>query len=88
MGVNFRVCHPQDSLDKVIRIVDEMKAGKRDRARFWIDMKAGSEGRRRKIMIEFFALRAADGTYLGCMECTQDIEEIRQLEGERRLLDE
>jgi DUF438 domain-containing protein len=88
MGVNFRVCHPQASLDKVIRIVEEMKAGKREKASFWIDMKVGPEGKRRKILIEFFALRADDGTYLGCMECTQDVEGIRKLEGERRLLDE
>jgi DUF438 domain-containing protein len=27
-----------------------------------------------------------NGAYLGCMECTQDVEEIRHLEGEKRLL--
>jgi DUF438 domain-containing protein len=88
MGVNFRVCHPQDSLENVIRIVDEMKAGKREKARFWIDLKTGFEGKKRKVLIEFYALRGDDGRYLGCMECTQDVEDIRSLDGERRLLDE
>jgi DUF438 domain-containing protein len=87
LGVNFRVCHPQDSLDKVIRIVDEMKAGKRDKARFWIDFKTGT-GEKRKVLIEFHALRDDGGRYLGCMECTQDVEELRKLEGEKRLLNE
>ena len=91
MGVNFRNCHPEASLDKVIRIVDEMKAGKRDSARFWIDLKVdlktGPDGGRHKILIEFFALRDDGGNYLGCMECTQDVEHMRNLEGEMRLLD-
>ena len=87
MGVNFRYCHPAESLSKVIQIVDEMKKGERDAARFWIDFKAGSDGKRHKVLIEFFALRNDQGDYLGCMECTQDVEEIRNLEGEKRLLD-
>ena len=87
MGLNFRECHPRESLDKVERIVREMKEGKRDKARFWIDMAVKTDARKHKILIEFFALRGEDGKYLGCMECTRDVEEIRHLEGEKRLLD-
>jgi len=103
MGLNFRNCHPETSLSKVIQIVEEMRAGKRDSARFWIDLtvppkavgaKGPSEGReedpknaRHKVLIEFFALRDDQGNYLGCMECTQDVDPIRKLEGEKRLLD-
>ncbi len=87
MGVNFRNCHPETSVDKVIQIVDEMKAGKRDSARFWIDLKIGPAGEPHKVLIEFFALRDESGKYLGCMECTQDVEHIRKLEGQKRLLD-
>jgi DUF438 domain-containing protein len=89
MGLNFRNCHPPQSLPKVEAIVNEMKAGTRDKARFWIDLPIpiGSQGEPHKIMIEFFALRDEHGNYLGCMECTQDIEEIRHLEGQKRLLD-
>jgi PAS domain S-box-containing protein len=84
MGLNFRKCHPASSLDKVEQIVAEMKAGTRQKARFWIQAKVGAE--RHLVLIEFFALRGDGGEYLGCMEVTQDIEEARRLEGEKRLL--
>jgi len=87
MGLNFRDCHPKESLDKVEKIVGEMKAGKRDKARFYIDMGVKESSNKHKILIEFFALRDEAGKYLGCMECTQDVEEIMHLEGEKRLLD-
>ena len=87
MGLNFRQCHPEASLPMVERIVDEMKRGRRDSARFWIDLAVGGAGNERhKVLIEFYALRGPDGKYLGCMECTQDVEDIRHLEGEKRLL--
>jgi PAS domain S-box-containing protein len=85
MGLNFRECHPKESLDKVERIVGEMKSGKRDTAKFWIDMNVG--GTKHKILIAFFALRDEEGNYLGCMECTQDVEDVMHLQGEKRLLD-
>jgi PAS domain S-box-containing protein len=86
MGVNFRECHPKESLWKVEQIVGEMKTGKRDSARFWIDMSM-APGVKHKVLIEFHALRDGNGKYLGCMECTQDVEALRMLEGEKRLLD-
>jgi PAS domain S-box-containing protein len=86
MGLNFRQCHPEESLAKVEQIVGEMKTGTRDKATFWIDLPLGPSGEKHKMLIEFHALRDDDGTYLGCMECAQDVEEIRALEGEKRLL--
>lgn len=86
MGVNFRQCHPKESLHKVEAIVTEMKEGRRDRARFWIDLPLGPQKEKHKILIEFYALRDPGGKYLGCLECTQNVEEIRRLEGEQRLL--
>jgi len=85
IGLNFRDCHPKESLDKVIKIVNDMKKGISDNVRFWIDLSLEPGATKHKILIEFFALRADDGKYLGCMECTQDIEEIRNLEGEKRI---
>lgn len=84
IGLNFRECHPKESLDKVERIVDEMRSGKRDMARFWIDMAPQPGEKKHKILIEFYALRDDSGRYLGCMECTQDIELARSLQGEQR----
>jgi PAS domain S-box-containing protein len=85
MGLNFRECHPAESLDKVEKIVAEMKAGTRDIARFWIQASVGDT--RHLVVIDFFALRDEKGQYLGCMEVTQDMEDIRGLQGEKRLLD-
>jgi PAS domain S-box-containing protein len=84
MGMNFRDCHPAGSLHKVEQIIAEMKAGTRQRARFWINAKFGAE--RHMVLIEFYAMRGDVGEYLGCMEVTQDIEELRHLQGEQRLV--
>ena len=87
MGVNFRDCHPKTSLEMVERIVSEMKEGKREKASFWIDMAVTPGGPKHKIMIDFFALRDERGKYLGCLECTQDAQAARSLEGQKRPLD-
>jgi len=85
VGRNVADCHPKHSLAKVEAILSEMKAGKREKARFWIDL--GPEGKKEKVLIEYHALRGKDGGYLGCMEVSQNIHEIRSLKGEKRLLD-
>ena len=50
MGLNFRNCHPAESLAKVEQIVAEMKSGTRQKARFWIQAKLGEE--RHRVVIE------------------------------------
>ena len=87
VGRNVRKCHPKKSLDKVEQILSEMKAGKRDKASFWIDLPLGKNGEKHKVMIQYFALRDKDGKYLGCLEASQDISDIQKIEGEKRLLD-
>ena len=84
VGRDVRNCHPKKSLDKVEKILNEMKEGKRDKARFWIDLEKNNE--KRKVLIEYYALRDKNGRYLGCLEATQDITEIQTLKGEKRLL--
>lgn len=84
LGRDVRNCHPQQSLSKVEQILNEMKAGKRDKARFWIDVGPQKD---QKILIEYYALRDKEGKYLGCLEVTQNITEIQKLTGEKRLLD-
>lgn len=86
VGRNVRKCHPKKSLDKVEQILSEMKAGKRDKASFWIDLPLGKNGEKHKVMIQYFALRDKDGKYLGCLEASQDISDIQKIEGEKRLL--
>ena len=87
VGRNVRKCHPKKSLDKVEKILSEMKEGKRDKATFWIDLPLGEQGEKHKIMIQYFAVRDKNGNYLGCLEASQDITDIQKIEGEKRLLD-
>lgn len=84
---DVRKCHPQKSLGKVEQILDEMKSGKRDKAEFWIDLPIGENGENHKVLIKYFALRDENQKYLGCLEASQDIEEILHIKGQKRLLD-
>lgn len=85
-GRDVRKCHPSKSLAMVEDIIKEMKSGKRDKARFWIDKRIDSKEQTQKILIEYYALRDEQGNYLGCLEASQNITEIQQLTGEKRLL--
>ena len=82
IGRKVQNCHPPQSVDKVVEIVDAFKSGERDDAEFWIQMGE------KFVHIRYFALRDAKGTYKGTIEVTQDVASIRALEGEKRLLNE
>jgi len=86
VGRDVRDCHPKESLSKVEQILSEMKSGARDKARFWIDLPLGDNGKKQKVLIEYYALRDAEGKYLGCLEATQNISELQSIHGEKRLL--
>ena len=73
-------CHPQKSYDKVKEILTQFKEGKKDKALFWIQING------RFILIGYYAVRDENGKFIGTLEATQDVTEIRSLEGERRLL--
>jgi len=81
IGKKVQQCHPKKSLNKVIEIVDAFKNGKRDVANFWINLNG------RLIYIRYFAVRDNDGKYLGTLEVSQDITDLKKIEGEKRLLD-
>ena len=81
IGKSVQNCHPRDSVDKVNQILSDFKSGNRDSAEFWIDLKG------RKVYIRYFAVRDKAGKYLGTLEATQDITEIKEIEGEKRLLE-
>jgi len=88
VGRDVRNCHPKKSLNKVEQILQEMKAGKRQNARFYIDLPLGPKGEKEKVLIEYYALRNAEGDYLGCLEASQNIAEMQRLSGEKRLMDQ
>jgi DUF438 domain-containing protein len=81
IGRSVQMCHPPDSVDRVQEILDDFRADKRDEASFWINMKG------MLIYIRYFAVRDANGSYRGCLEVTQDIAPIKEIKGERRLVD-
>ncbi len=85
IGKDVRNCHPKNSVDKVEQIIHEMKHRIRDKARFWIDIKVNDKTE--TVLIEYYALRSPEGEYLGCMESSQLITEIKELSGEKRLLE-
>lgn len=87
IGQDVRNCHPKKSLERVEQILQEMKAGKRDKAQFWIDLPLGPNQLKEKILIEYYALRDTKGTYLGCLEASQNIGKYQKITGEKRLLD-
>lgn len=82
IGREVRNCHPPQSVEVVEKILASFKEGTRDSFDFWIDRQG------RFIYIRYIAVRDAQGRYLGTLEATMDATRIRELEGEKRLLDE
>jgi len=81
IGREVKFCHPPKSVDMVLRIVDEFRAGTKDVAEFWFDFKD------RTIHIRYFAIRDNNKKYRGVIEMSQDVTDIKKLEGQKRLLD-
>jgi len=81
IGRKVQLCHPQKSVHIVNSILEAFKTGKKDVAEFWIEIND------RLIHIRYFAVKDKNGKYLGTMEVTQDITDIKKIEGQKRLLD-
>jgi len=81
IGREVRYCHPPKSVDTVLRILEEFKRGTKDVADFRIHVKG------RFVQIRYFAVRDEAKNYRGVLEMSQDITDIKTLEGEQRLLD-
>ncbi len=80
LGRKVQNCHPPASVHMVQKILDDFRGGQRNVAEFWINFQG------KFVNIRYFAVRDADGKYLGTLEATQDLTRLRALEGERRLL--
>lgn len=81
IGREVRFCHPPKSVHIVLRILEEFKKGTKDEAGFWINFKE------RTIYIRYFAVRDKHKNYKGVVEMSQDISDIKNLEGQKRILD-
>ena len=81
IGRPVKYCHPPKSVEKVEKILEEFKSGDREKAEFWIQMKGNF------VLIRYYPIRDEEGEYMGALEIVQDVTEIRELEGEKRLAD-
>lgn len=81
IGREVKFCHPPKSVGTVLKILEEFKKGTKNEASFWINFKG------RLIYIRYFAVRDKEKNYRGVIEMSQDITDIKNIEGEQRLLD-
>ena len=73
-------CHPPKSMNVVQKILDDFRVGVRSHADFWLNMHG------KFVYIRYFAMNDEEtGDYLGCLEVSQEVSEIRALEGEKKL---
>ncbi|MCK5627393.1 DUF438 domain-containing protein [Candidatus Bathyarchaeota archaeon] len=82
LGRSVQNCHPPQSVNVVEEIVTSFKEGKKDSVDFWINLNE------KIVYIRYYAIRNDEGNYLGTLEVTQDITDVKKLEGEKKLLDE
>jgi len=80
LGRAVQHCHPPKSVHIVDQIISDFRSGRQSVAEFWIELHG------KFIHIRYFAVRNAEGEYLGTLEVTQDLTPLRALTGERRLL--
>ena len=81
IGRKVQNCHPPKSVDAVEKILKSFRDGTKNSYDFWLNIGG------RFIYIRYFAVRDKNRNYLGTLEVTQDITDVRKLEGEKRLLD-
>ncbi len=80
IGRKVENCHPPKSLPVVKKILSAFEKGERDSAEFWIRFQG------KLVHIRYFAVRDTQGRFRGTLEVVQDVTRIKELEGERRLL--
>lgn len=80
IGRKVQNCHPPESVHIVNEIIDSFRTGKKNHADFWIQMRG------KFINIRYIAVRDEQGIYKGTIEVSQDISDIKNLQGEKRLL--
>ncbi|MDP8206636.1 MAG: PAS domain-containing protein [Candidatus Electryonea clarkiae] len=81
IGTKVQNCHPRKSVHIVNKIIEDFKSGTKDEVSFWIHMKE------KYVYIRYFAVRNTNGEYLGVMEVSQDIKNIQEISGEKRLME-
>lgn len=80
IGRKVQNCHPPESVHVVNEIVASFKAGTRNVASFWLHLGP------KYILIQYYAMRNKQGEYKGVLEVSQEISEIQQITGDKKLL--
>ena len=80
IGRTVQNCHPPRSVHVVEELLADFKAGKKESEDFWIKFKD------KYVYIRYFAVRDESGNYIGTLEFTQNIDPIKAIEGEKRIL--
>lgn len=80
LGRKVSNCHPPASVKIVEKLIEDLRAGRKDRELFWLQVQGNM------VLISYFAVRDTAGSYLGVLEVTQNIGPIQRLEGEKRLV--
>lgn len=80
IGRKVQNCHPKESVDTVLRIVEAFKSGEKSHAEFWLELGG------KFLHIQYFAVRDQAGQYRGILEMMQDASHVRSLTGTQRLL--
>ncbi len=80
IGRTVQNCHPPRSVHVVEELLADFKAGSKDSEEFWIKF------RDKYVYIRYFAVRDENGRYIGTLEFTQNIDPIKAIEGEKRIL--
>lgn len=81
IGREVQFCHPPKSVGTVLKILEAFRKGTQNEASFWINYKE------RLIYIRYFAVRDANKNYKGVIEMSQDITDIKKIQGEKRVSD-
>ncbi|MBI9036292.1 MAG: DUF438 domain-containing protein [Bacteroidales bacterium] len=80
IGRKVHNCHPPESVAIVEELLESFKKGEKNHEWFWIQMQG------KFLLIRYYAVRNAKGEYMGTIEVSEDITEIRKLDGQKRLL--
>lgn len=81
IGREVKNCHPEKSVHIVEKIISEFRNNKKDQAQFWMDFRG------MKLLISYYAIRNSIGEYKGVLEVTQNISDMNEYQGEKKLLD-
>lgn len=78
IGRNVANCHPPKSMKKVMKLIRELKDGKRKSETMWFKKQDYF------VHITYKAIFADDGDYMGILECVQDIQPFFNLPQEAK----